>query len=187
MNNANTIIIFLRGSLNAKVEGSTYVFAPGELCLIKRLESLYLMPVEYPCAFQRLSFSAHYFRVIDPEALLCRTFDAHDFGVGNRVTSVQYDSSRLQNNLREIATRTDVSARRLSLVVTLAELLHDLMKHCPQEAADTRTEEVRQIISYLNEHYFEDIDVDQLARQVFVSRTKLARLVKECTGYTIWD
>ena len=187
MNNANTIIIFQRGSWSAKVEGSSYVFAPGELCLLKRLESLSMTPVEFPSAIQRLSFSPHYFRVIDPEEMLCRTFDAHDFGVGNKVTSVQYDSSRLQNNLREIMSLQDASPRRLSLVVSLAELLHDLMKNCPQEAADTRPEEVRQIISYLNAHYHEDIDVDQLARKVFVSRTKLARLVKDCTGYTIWD
>ena len=59
MNNANTIVIFLRGSWSAKVEGSNYVFAPGEQCLIKRLESLYLMPTEDPGSFQRLSFSAH--------------------------------------------------------------------------------------------------------------------------------
>lgn len=187
MNNANTIIIFTRGGWSVKVEGSSYIFAPGELCLLKRLESLFLVPAEYPCAFHRLSFSPHYFHVIDPEELLCGVFDAHDFGVGNRVTSVQYDSSRLQRHLREIADQAEVPSKRLSLVVSLAELLHDLMKNYAADTADARPEEVRQIIEYLNAHYQENIDVELLARKVFISRTKLARLVKESTGYTIWD
>ncbi len=186
MNNANTIIIFTGGRWTAHIEGATYSFAPGELCLVRRLESLLLAPKEYPCSFQRLSFSAHYFRVIDPEELLCSPFEGRPFGVGNKITSVEYDSSRLLGNLRAIAAQPEAPLRRLSLVVSLAELLHDLMRR-PAEAVDTRPEEARMIIDYLNEHYFEDLDIDLLARRVFTSRTKLSRLMKEYTGYTIWD
>ena len=186
-NNANTILIFLRGRWRAMIEGSEYTFVPGELCLLKPLEGMLVEPLEFPGAFRRLSFSPYYFKVIDPRAKLCGVFDAHSFGVGNRVTSVQYDSSRLQANLREIALQEDMDSRRITLVLTLAELLHDLMKSDLSDASDARKEEVRQIIEYLNAHYYEDIDVNNLARRVFVSRTKLARLVKEYTGCTIWD
>ena len=186
-NNANTILVFMHGRWSATIEGSRYTFVPGELCLLKRLEGLYLQPIEFPCAFQRISFSPHYFHVIDPQELLCHVFDFRDFGVGNRITSVQYDSSRLQTNLRAIIAESEVERRRISLVITLAELLNDLMRLDLSTTIDTRPEEVRHIITFLNEHFGEDVDTNQLARQVYVSRTKLARLVKEYTGCTIWD
>ena len=187
MNNANTILIFTQGSWNARIEGSDCAFLPGELCLIKPLESILLSPLKYPCAFYRLSFSTHYFHVIDPEERLCRAICDRELGVGNRVTSAQYDYRRLQGYLAEIRDGDDAASRHLSLAICLAELLHDLMIHRTRDAVDTRPEEVRQIIVYLNAHCFEPIDVALLARQMFISRTKLARLVKESTGYPIWD
>jgi AraC-like DNA-binding protein len=187
MNNAYTILRFTAGHWNALVEGSSYMLAPGEFCLLKRLEACLVTPLDYPCAMQRISYSPYYFRVIDQEMLLCKIFEERSFGIGNRVTATAYDESRLRAQLAGIAAETDIGARRLALVIVLAGLLLELYQNAPLPCTDTRPAEIRGMINYLNDHYADDIDLDKLTKRLYLSRSQLAKVVKSATGFTTWD
>ena len=44
-----------------------------------------------------------------------------------------------------------------------------------------------QILNYINQHLFDDISLDNLAKKFFISKTTLIRIIKNSTGSTPWN
>lgn len=187
MLNANTLFYITGGQWQAMVEGAEYTLSPQELCIIKPMEACMIQPLQYPCSMWRCSFSLFYFRVFDPELILCRPFIECPFGVGNLVKPSQYKHEVFQTYLERVIAQQTPWEKRLGLVVMLATLLYDLKESFDFHVPDTRPQEIRNILNYINEQYCEDIEMATLTRSLYLSRSQLAKIIKKYTGFTTWD
>ena len=65
-----------------------------------------------------------------------------------------------------------------------------LLGRCPENALSPeplmpRNPRVRQLLAFLDDHFTEELSIDDLARQFFVSKYHMMRLFREETGVTI--
>ena len=73
----------------------------------------------------------------------------------------------------------------LAVTADVYRFLHLLMKHCLLEISDAiRNDTVREIILYLEEHFKEELDGEQLCEKFGYSAAHLGRKFKDATGLT---
>ncbi len=75
------------------------------------------------------------------------------------------------------------------LLRLLVELLRGLRQDPQQkpELTQPRNDRIAQLLSYINQHITEDLSIDGLAQQVFLSRYHMMRLFRRETGVTIHE
>lgn len=82
------------------------------------------------------------------------------------------------------------NSRMLLVFVDLLHVIYDLCGKPMRERADFPSEKertVQRVVSYVEERYTEDLDMDRLQADLHVSKFYLSRLFKEVTGVTIFD
>ncbi len=67
-------------------------------------------------------------------------------------------------------------------IIEFLYVLNNIKNFSKSEQSDTR---IRDIISYINENYTENISLDDLAARFFISKYHLCRLFKKATGHTV--
>lgn len=73
----------------------------------------------------------------------------------------------------------------LAVTADVYRFLHLLMKHCLIEiSSEVPTDIVRSIIAYLEEHYSEEPDIEQVCAEFGYSEAHLCRKFKDATGLT---
>lgn len=187
MNNANTIFVCTEGQWTVLIEGASYTMRLHDLCISKCMEACLMQPERYPSGMWRISFSPYYFRVIDPQLRLCRPFHAREMGVGNLIAREQYDETQFFRHMLRVTEERDGMDKRLALVVSLAGFLYELGQSYNYHQPDTRPEEIRTILDYIDAHYCEDIELETLSKNLYLSRSQLAKVMKRATGFTTWD
>ena len=187
INNAHTLIYFASGSWDVKVEGYEYQPQPGEICILRCLETCLLTPVEYPCSMYRISFSSHYFKIVDPNFVLNIPFTKRPLGVGNFYRIPESEQARLSKNIFRIQDKTNAGDKRLALFVTLIDLLHEICDLYHPHMQDKRSPQAREVLDYINAHYCEDIGIHTLTQQLYMSRSQIERIIKTATGYSTWN
>lgn len=79
------------------------------------------------------------------------------------------------------------------LLLAFADLLHVIYGLCMQplrsrpNAPTEKERTVQRVITYLEERFTEELDMDRLQADLHVSKFYLSRLFKEVTGFTIFD
>ncbi len=187
INNAHTLIYFATGKWNVKVEGCEYQPEPGEICILRCLEACLLVPIQYPCSMYRISFSSHYFKIVDPNFALNAPFTKRPLGVGNFYRITEIEQARFFTNLCRIQRKTSIEEKRLALFVTLIDLLHEICDLFHPHIQDHRSPQAREVLDYINAHYCEDIGIHDLTLQLYMSRSQIERIMKTATGYSTWN
>jgi AraC-like DNA-binding protein len=72
-----------------------------------------------------------------------------------------------------------------TLCAALREALDDFMSHIDLQRSNRHNNHVRQVLRFLAENYMRPIRLEDAARAAGLSRSRVAHLVKECTGKTI--
>lgn len=79
------------------------------------------------------------------------------------------------------------------LMLAFVDLLHFIYGLCEQpmsrraERTSERERTVQLVVSYVEEHFTEELDMDRLQADLHMSKFYLSRLFKEVTGVTIFD
>ena len=187
INNAHTLIYFINGKWDVKIEGSEHQPEQGEICILRCLESCLLTPIEYPCSIYRISFSSHYFKIVDPNFALNAPFTKRPLGVGNFYQISEAEHIRFFKNLSRIQEKNNAGDKRLALFVTLIDLLHEICDLFHPHMQDKRSPQAREVLDYINAHYCEDIGIHDLTQQLYMSRSQIERIMKTATGYSTWN
>ena len=190
------IILLLRGKVTYVVEGVTYFLQPWDLLLVQH--NLIHKPIIDP--------SEPYERVViwlgrdwmlehsDPDQALDTCFDiARDrgfhllrFGAERRL-----EYMRTIQRLEEAVDSREFGAARLAdtlcqqlLIGVNRDILRDRTAQEERDSyrVDPKMEEVRK---YIASHLHEDLSVDALAGQFYISRYYLMHRFKAVTGYTV--
>lgn len=187
MNIANTILFFVSGDWEVKIEGADYRPKNNQFCILRRLETCVLVPLSYPCSMYRISYSAYYFQIIDPSNSFNIPFDKRSLGTGNLYNIDEAEIIRFYKNIDRIINKTDENDQRLAMIITLIDLLTEICEHYSEDPDDIRAPQIREVLDYVNEHYCEDIGIEDLTQKLYMSRSQIERVMKSSTGYSTWN
>ena len=76
----------------------------------------------------------------------------------------------------------NISFDQLLMYIAKAIKAYDRVRTAEEEPRETR---VNDIISYINKHYAEELSLDDLAAQFFISKSRLSQLFKNTTGFSV--
>lgn len=173
------IYCFLKGSAEYYVEGNVYSLNSGDILLMKRAEAHSLIvnklsPYErIVINFNREALSGE----IAPEIIAF--LENRPLGKQNKYSAKK--TKNIVGFLNKICKSDNFSEKQLYLTFVLNELKNST----PSD--DDTVNTVQDIIGYINENLFEDISLDSVAEQFFMSKNHLNRQFKKYTGSTIWS
>ena len=186
------ILLLLSGNGGYYVDGQRYMLQAGDIVLLDR-HSIHRPELEEGVSYERIII------YIDPEFLqrnstgscdLLAVFSGERGNVlrlpENRRKKIFQMAASLEADLKNTDFGQDIlsSTGLLRLLVELGRARQREESFGP-EPMMPRSDRIREIIRYIDAHLTEDIDIDEIARQFFISKYHMMRLFRQETGTTI--
>ncbi len=178
------IYVFEKGNASYAVEGADYPLEEGDLIFIRpgemhrvhhRAETEYLRTViHFDDSFFKSYGCEHYKEIFWKRAC----------GEKNKIgakTAKAAGISDVLDTLRESLKGYD-EAYAKSLVI---QILYLACKNDCFSTENTGKKRVKDIVSYINEHYPEKLTLEEISDKFFITKYHLTRIFREATGHTV--
>lgn len=183
------IYMFYEGEANFIIEEKSYPLEPYDMFIIRKNEFhqvLHHSPVAYHRIYMWID-SAFF------EENKCQVYEkpflSTPDNTGNRIPGSIVRSSGLYDAISRYKKYSD-DYRNKDLPVLrsiLVEILHLLNQVQIQTTTNYSNKAIQPIITYLNNHYTENITLDMLQDKFFISKYHLCRIFREATGLSIFE
>ena len=183
------LYLFLGGNTEYLVEGNVYTLSPGNIVILSPHET-HKTKILSSEPYERyvVNFPCSMFDSIDPQRRLLRVFLSRKNGHDNLFKKEELG----EFNIRELFDgacycNEDDYGKELkikSLVLKTLEVLNSVYQK-RESASDSQSREV-EIVAYVNERLFEEINVPLLAKRFFLSTSQFNRIFKNATGVAPW-
>lgn len=182
------VFYFISGRGSYLVEGTAYPLQPGDVLIMRPAEThrLAISPDE---PYERISFhfAPALLSGLDPEQQLLRPFFDRPLGQGNLYPSSSC-GKRLQTAFSDFSFEGIADIRlnllaRLLLLLTSLRGIHDSSDRLFAPAQSPAGE----LVTYVNEHLFEDISLQTVSAAFFRSKSQISRMFRQATGSSLWE
>jgi len=181
------IVYFVHGDADYVAEGSVYHLKKGDVLISGKSESHYLN-VKSESYYERMVV------VFDLEDRGDNSVDSRwisllaqkPLGQNNRFPGAAFSNRCWQYFMERLCSCTERTHQELYLrlmMLELAECFDTVMEMPDKQTANRSTA----IISYINQHLYDDLSLDVLCEQFYVSKSQLNRIFREATGSTVWN
>lgn len=189
------IYFFLSGNVQYNIESHSYLLTPGDILLINPMELHQPVFGKEQRSYERivLWISKPFLESLSPPGEnLCACFDTTAPGHTNLLRPEEYTRQLLTYQLEQLMMETgseefcsDYCA--LSYLVQVLVLLNRQAKRQNKvaEAKAASDSVVFRTLSYINEHYSEDLTLDFLANRFFISKYHLSREFGRLVGTSV--
>ena len=187
------IVLLLSGRVDYIVEDITYPLSPWSVLLVRH-HAIHKALIDVSVPYERIIIylDRSYFGRVLPEVSLVACFETSD----QPGKCLLFPDEAQQKELSAIITsyetaRSDLrfgsDAMRDTLMMQFLILVNRISVSGECNAIPERRydEKIRQTLSYINENLSQDLSVDMLAAQAFLSRYHFMRLFKQQTGTTV--
>lgn len=185
------LFYFISGIGRYIVEGNCYDLQPGDILLMRTAEA-HKLEIEPGTPYERIAvhFPATQFVAIDPGHRLLRPFLDHPLGQFNQYRQDPSKRPMLEHLFSQLCRPVGTSVQmHLQLSAYLLPVLYEL-----GEAYDLRASNMpkasqqlpAQLATYINDHLFEDISLDNISQTFFLSKSSVNRVFKQATGSSVW-
>lgn len=183
------ILFFLEGDAKFVIEGKDYFLDSGDIVIVRKHE----MHRVYH------NSNAKYHRavlMVEPEFFSkhnCTNYEAQflnfQLGIANRIKSDHVRSCGLHDAFKRLRrySKNYTPEDEPVVVAIIIEILYLINRVGSFSSSDEHDSQVVQVISYINNHYTEDIDLETLEKKFFTSRYHLCKIFRKATGLTIHD
>ena len=190
----NKVLLFLSGNAAYFIEGRRYELRPLDIVLVNAGE-LHRPIVQEGCPYERIiiyistGFLAGY-QTDSCDLRLCFQEAQKRHGNVLRVENLEKSSlfsviRRLEQSFQEQDYGRELYQKVLFLefmILLNRALLHNRVNYLENQVSNQK---IASIIDHINDHLAEEITVDGLAEQFFLSRSHLMHLFKAETGYSV--
>lgn len=181
------ILLFIQGDSSYIIEGNTYKLNPYDL-IVQRKNEMHRIYHHSVSTYERaiISVQPNFFKELNcPE--LEAEFLKQTHGSMNRIEAEKCVSSGLYDAFMRLQKYSNNFQDNYTPVVTavITEILYLINNVNLFSKDDTPDSQLKSVISYINNNYTNDISLDELAEQFYVSKYHLCRIFKEGTGITI--
>ena len=188
------ITIFMKGHVTYTIEGKSYDLKPYDIVLVKH-NDIHRLTVDNSTLCERIIV------YISPNFMNAYQTDSYDLNYcfekaeeehSNvlRITSLEKSSllrsiSRLEASFSDDGYAADLYRQ----IIFLEFMIHlnraarkDHLKYIDTDSCNTK---IQDILGYINENLREDLSIDSIADQFYISKYYMMRLFKQETGYTL--
>jgi YesN/AraC family two-component response regulator len=184
------ILLFLEGDAKFIIENRTYTLEPYDVIIVRKHE------------MHRLSLnrSVHYHRItlfVYPsffQEYCCSEYEEQflitDANIDNKIAGKVVRSSGLYDAFMKYCKYLDTynldedSPILRAIIIDILFLINNTTKFV---APDYSNNSMKTVIAYLNEHYTEDINLDILEKEFFLTKSYLCKAFRKATGLTIFN
>ena len=184
------LVLLLSGRVNYLVENQSYPLQPWDLLLVKH-HTIHKALIDRSEPYERIIIylDRQFFDRALPGARLMDCFETADREGRYLLAPDGEQRAELGETLRAFEraredSRFGSEAMRDTLMMQILIQIGRMAPAAPEsrEQADPK---IRQVLSYINEHLTEELSVEQLSEQVYLSRYHFMRLFKAQTGSTV--
>jgi len=183
------LLYIIHGHADFSVEGNIYHIKKGDLILVRKSESHYIY----------LRSSAYYERILVSFNIAKNDMPNND--LDNRLASMIYDQSLGKYNLfsgdqfpdnhwlyylNRICEYKDAETQALYLMALLNEMAEKYELVQTTSAADIPCT-ASAVIEYINRHLFENLSLENICTQFYLSESQMNRIFKKATCSTVWN
>ena len=181
------VLYFISGKGYYLVEGNQYPLKARDVFILRPAE-MHKLDIDPSVPYERIviHFSPELLETIDTEGHLMRPFFDRPLGQFNRYSSEDDPTGLLQAAFSafDFSLVSDVRLNligRLIMLLTVMDSLHDRTQtYAPIEGL------AGQILAYVNEHLFEDISIQSIAKVFYRSPSQISRIFQQATGNSLW-
>lgn len=181
------IYLFLEGDAKYVVEEKSYSLEPYDIIVIKKHE-MHRVYHNNPARYRRfvLSVSHEFFEennCLEYE----RSFTDFANNRGNKICGDVVRSSGLYNAFMRLEKYTDNFTAQNTTIekAIIIEILYLINSIHTFSLSDALQSPIKKVITYINNHYTENISLDCLEKKFFISKYHLCRMFKQATGLTV--
>ena len=185
------LVILLSGSVDYLVEEQRYALPPWSVLLVRH-HAIHKAIIDRSLPYERiiLYLDRRYFERAFPGAGLMDCFDQADRRRRHLLTASEDQRSELRAAIAAYEraasdTRVGAQTMRETLIIQLLIHVNRLHEAAPERLDQRGDPKVRQVLSYINEHFRESMSVEALAERFYMSPYHFMRLFKAQTGSTV--
>ena len=185
------LVILLEGSVNYLVEEQSYDLLPWSVLLVRH-HAIHKAVIDRSRPYERiiLYLDRQYFERAFPGAGLMDCFDQADRRRRHLLTATEKQLKELKAAVEAYEkaaadTRLGAQTMRETLIIQLLIHINRLHEAAPERAEVRGDPKVQEALSYINEHFREELSVDTLAERLYLSPYHFMRLFKAQTGSTV--
>ena len=185
------IYLFLGGRCDYLVEGSRYPLERGSILIMRPGEShraRILAPKQYERYVMNFPLSA--LDGTDPKRQLMTPFLNRPLGIGNLYSAGELPGLNAEQVFQKMFREAEGYDRELAMRTGLVIFLDALNEAFRQREDPESPEEgniSRRILLYINAHLCEELSLNAIAEEFYISRSQLTRIVKDATGSPVWE
>lgn len=182
---------FVRGDASFFIEGNDYRLESGDIVIIREGET-HLLRLNIGEPYERivLNFPKSFLSLIDSQGRLSEFYYKRQLGANNLIKSSSLSIDILPLLLKmEKLTGSDYD-KLLEIRVILSYILLELNEHhkdCYEKIFAGSTDTLGKIIQYINENLTENLNIDEICKKFYFSKSYINRIFKERTGSTFWQ
>ena len=185
------LVILLSGSVDYLVEEQRYALTPWSVLLVRH-HAIHKAVIDRSLPYERiiLYLDRRYFERVFPGAGLMDCFDQADRRRRHMLTASEEQLSELRGAIEAYERaagdeRIGAQTMRETLIIQLLIHINRLHEAAPERAEQTGDPKLRQVLSYINEHFRESLTVEALAERFYMSPYHFMRQFKAQTGSTV--
>lgn len=184
------VVLLLAGRVDYIVEGRSYALKPWDVLLVKH-HTIHKAVIDKSIPYERIIIylEGKYFDRSMPDARLMDSFDQADRSGEHLLTPSALQRREIQRVLgayESCAGDEGVGASALRETFILQILIHISRMTAAVQPRETQYDpKIQQVLSYINEHLSEELSVERLAEQAYLSKYHFMRLFKAQTGSTV--
>lgn len=183
------ILFFLEGDSKFVIEGKEYFLESGDMIIVRKHE-MHRVYHNSNAKYQRivLFVEPDFFRTHNCSNYETQFLNAQ-MGIANRIKSDYVRSCGLHDAFKRLRryAKNFVEEDTAIVEAIIIEILYLINRAGRFSSSDGHDSQVVQVISYINNHYTEDIDLETLEKKFFTSRYHLCKIFRKATGLTIHD
>lgn len=178
------VLLFLEGKATFCVEGSEYTLAPGDVLVMRPLETHFIKTdPNYPYERIVLNFDTGVLRELDPESILLRPLFQRELGTRNHYRAEVFPDNRYQQYLKDICDPGGSHATAMGNLILFLQILDRAFGTLPSKSSVSTVEQ--RIMTYIHWHLDKPMDIEYLCSKFYISRTQLCRRFREITGMSV--
>lgn len=191
-----TLAYFKHVSGNIKIEGKHYDLKDGDIIILNR-DELHCVAIDNNKFCERITLFVNENILKNFDCEMNTFFDAfynRKRGVGNHISAETAREYGLDTALEIILNHTMIndSVNSVLAICKIIELLAKLNKIISPTSPDiplptSENPIINNIIKYINNHFTEPINCNDIAEEFHLSKYYLTRFFKETVGISLWD
>ncbi len=181
------IYSFLGGKGCFKIEGSSYNLHRGDI-LIMRPGEAHFIDIDPSLPYTRLAvhFDSEIFSAIDRDNQLLLPFTKRKNGILNLYTSSNFQNTNYSLYLNNIFLKTE--NQEMQIISNLLPFLNELKTAFDaRETGEHSNSLMQRILDYINSRLTENISLEIICEEFFISKPHLCRIFRQATGSTVWE